>query len=469
MHTLIGPRLSIMMFLEFFIWGAWYTTVGNYMNSLGLGASIGWAYTVGPIAAILSPLFLGLVADRYFATERVLALMHILGGVALLVAPQLAEMSANATGSIIPVLNLNSAHLPFIGILLVHMLFFMPTLGLTNTLAFHNITDQEKQFPMIRVFGTIGWIVAGVLVSKILKADAEATPLLVAGGGGIVLGLYSFTLPHTPPPSAGQKMTIGEALGLDSLRLMKNFSFSMFMIGSMLICVPLAAYYGFAQVFISHAGFESPAYIMTFGQMSEIFFMLVMPLCFAALGVKWMLLAGMFAWVLRYGLFGYASPEGIGWMIFVGVLLHGICYDFFFVTGQIYVDKKAPKAIRGQAQGFLVLVTQGIGLGLGAQIVQRMLINPNKAANAADLEAEAKALMEGTEGMAAEKVAALREQASDLLLSSQDWQTVWYTCAAMAGIIMVLFFLLFRDSVAKTDEAGVAEAALDSTSPTSDK
>lgn len=432
MHTLIGPRLSIMMFLEFFIWGAWYTTVGNYMNSLGLGDSIGWAYTVGPIAAILSPLFLGLVADRYFATERVLAMMHLLGGAALLVAPQLAEMSAAAEGgTIIPVLNLDSAHLPFIGILLVHMLFFMPTLGLTNTLAFHNITDSEKQFPMIRVFGTIGWIVAGILVSKILKADATSTPLMVAGGGGIALGLYSFTLPHTPPPSAGQKITIGEALGLDSLRLMKSFSFSTFMIGSMLICIPLAAYYGFAPVYVGQAGFEDPAYIMTFGQMSEIFFMLVMPLCFAALGVKWMLLAGMFAWVLRYGLFGYAAPHGTEWMIFIGVLLHGICYDFFFVTGQIYVDKKAPKAIRGQAQGFLVLVTQGIGLGVGAQIVQQKLINPS---------------LDPTTG-------------------NPDWQKVWYTCAAMAGIIMVLFLLLFRDTVAKTDESEVAEAALDSTSP----
>jgi nucleoside transporter len=422
-HSYIGPRLSVMMFLQFFTWGAWYTTVGNYMDKIGLDASIGWAYTVGPIAAIISPFFLGLVADRYFATERVLGVMHLLGGAALLAAPSLAMASAKADSSAAAGAFIVSEHLPFIGILLVHMLCFMPTLGLTNTLAFHNIENQEKQFPMIRVFGTIGWIVAGILVSAVLKADTTPIPLYVAGGAALVLGVYSFTLPHTPPPAAGQKATVSDVLGLDSLRLMKDLSFSVFIVSSMLICVPLAAYYAFAPVFVKEVGFKNPAFIMTFGQMSEIFFMLVMPLFFARLGVKWMLFVGMLAWVARYGLFGAAAPEGVLWMVLIGIILHGICYDFFFVTGQIYVDKKAPTAIRGQAQGFLVLVTQGIGLGVGAQLAGKYR-------------------------------------------AAADWQTYWYVWAATAAVIMVLFALLFWDRTAATaDQAEASEAFLESNSP----
>lgn len=476
----IGARLSVMMFLQFFIWGAWYVTVGQYMARIGMGDSIGWAYTVGPIAALISPFFLGIIADRFFATERVLGVMHILGGVLLLFAPQLADMSVDLWTSQASELTAQGidpaeysrdafivmAHLPFIGVLFLHMLCFMPTLGLTNTLTFHNITDQEKQFPIIRVFGTIGWIAANLVVSLWLGADEESLPLRVAGSAAILLGLYSFTLPHTPPPAAGRKFSAREALGLDSLALLKQPSFSVFILASLLICIPLAAYYAFAPVFINHAGFHDVAASMSLGQMSEILFMLVMPFFFVRLGVKWMLFVGMLAWAVRYGLFSIGAPDGVVWMILLGIALHGICYDFFFVTGFIYVDKKAPVAVRGQAQGFLVLVTQGIGLGLGAPIMQR-IVSGFKAENADQLEAEARTLREQSAELAEQGDLAgaeeLWNQASQLLLQTHDWQTIWMIPAIAAAAIMILFALLFHDRVvnrqSEVTEGDVAAAA----------
>ncbi|MEX0718896.1 MAG: MFS transporter [Planctomycetaceae bacterium] len=425
----IGARLSVMMFLQFFIWGAWYVTVGNFMKAHGMAAAIADAYTVGPIAAILSPFFLGMVADRFFSTERILGVMHVAGGIVLCCAP-FAIQGAEAQQGL------------FIGILLLYMLFYMPTLGLTNTLAFHNIVDQERQFPIIRVFGTIGWIVANVFVSYVLVADEKALQFYVAGGAGILLGIYSFSLPHTPPPMAGRAARAKDILGLDSLALMKSPSFAVFMVSSFLICIPLAAYYAYAPVFVNAVGsakaaaaageagfFKYPAFVMSTGQMSEIIFMLVMPFFFRRLGVKGMLLVGMGAWVLRYGLFAVGAPETITWMILFGILLHGICYDFFFVTGQIYVDKKAGPAIRGQAQGFLVLVTQGIGMLIGAQVTGRIFNG-----------------IVGETGTLA------------------DWAQFWWIPCVAAAVIMAAFALLFHDrataSVVDVSEGDVATAAI---------
>ncbi len=397
-HSLVGPRLSAMMFLQFFVWGAWYVTVGNYMAVNKMADGIFWAYTVGPIAAIISPFFLGMIADRFFATERVLGAMHILGGIALFAAPAVVQQQGDT-------------YWPFIGILSLHMLCYMPTLGLSNTLAFHNMTNQEKQFPLIRVFGTIGWIAANWVVSKMYHADTTATQFYIAGGAGIALGMYSFSLPHTPAPSAGKKASARDILGLDSLALMKQPSFAIFILSSFLICIPLAAYYAYAPVYAKASGFEDVAYNMSFGQISEILFMLVMPLFFVRLGVKWMLTIGMLAWVVRYGLFA-AADQHVTWMIFSGILLHGICYDFFFVTGQIYVDKKANRQIRGQAQGFLVLVTQGVGMLIGAQVVGRLV---NSYTNEVDG------------------------------IRIGDWRTVWMIACVAAGVVMLLFAALFKD------------------------
>jgi nucleoside transporter len=407
MNIGIVIRLSIMMFLQFFVWGSWYATVGNYMGAHEMSARIGDAYSVGPLAAILAPLFLGLLADRYFASEKVLGVLHLLGAVTLFVAPQLSGGA-------------------FIGILLAHMLCYMPTLGLTNTLAFSHIKDQEKEFPIVRVAGTVGWIVAGILVSKILVADKLALQFYVASGASLLLAIYSFTLPHTAPPAKGQPASIATILGVDSLKLMKSPSFAIFMISSFLVCIPLAAYYAFAQVFIANAGSETPAFIMSFGQMSEVFFMLAMPLFFARLGVKWMLAVGMLAWVVRYGLFAGAASSGAFWMVIGGVLLHGICYDFFFVTGYIYVDQRADKSIRSQAQSFLVLVTQGLGMLIGSQICGALFKS-------------------------------LSDDKINPTLTMPQWQTFWLIPCAMAAVVLVLFCLLFRNDAAKLTEAAAED------------
>jgi len=417
----VAARLSVMMFLQFFVWGAWYVSMTGWMGVQKLDGLIGWAYTVGPIAAVISPFFLGMVADRFFATQRVLGAMHILGGAVLLAVPAvIGSLSGEQPAGFFH---------PFVLLLLLHMLCYMPTLGLSASLAFHHMTNPEKQYPMVRVYGTIGWIVGNIVVAGSLKpwgidltwiAAGDKSPMqfYVAGGAAVLLGLFSLTLPHTPPPAAGTKITVGRVLGLDSLRLLARPSYLVFVICASLICIPLAGYYSYARNFVDFTGFSNATLTMSYGQMSEIFFMLIMPLCFARLGVKWMLAAGMLAWVARYGLFSAAADDKVRWMVLGGVLLHGICYDFFFVAGAIYVDREAPKEIRAQAQGFLVLITQGLGLGLGAQLFARLV----KAST--------------TQTAATAQTAAT---------TTVNWQTIWFWPAAFAAGVLVIFVLLFRD------------------------
>jgi nucleoside transporter len=415
MHSFVGPRLSVMMFLQFFVWGAWYVTAPRFLETIGFqGTDIGWTYSVGPIAGLISPFVVGMIADRFFATERVLALMHLVGGAAMFASTVLMK-GANPSPAAI--------NLVFFG----HMLCYFPTLALTNSLAMHTMTDPEKQFPLIRVFGTIGWIVAGLLLGWLSWGDS-INMFYLAGGAALLLGVYSFTLPHTPPPQAGKRVSARELLGIDALVLLKKPSYLTFIVSSFLICIPLAFYYQMAERFVAQSGIENPPAKMTFGQMSEIFFMLVMPLFFARLGVKWMLFVGMLAWVVRYALFALGAPQGVQWMILTGIILHGICYDFFFVTGQIYTDKVAPSAIRSQAQGLLVLFTLGLGMLIGAQIAGRIEVMYTTAAGVI------------------------------------DWQKVWTVPAIASGVVMVLFALLFRDNLSKparesVDEADVARAA----------
>jgi nucleoside transporter len=415
MQGSLSARLSTMMFLQFFIWGAWYTTIAVYMTTHGMETLTHWPYTVNPLAAIIAPFFLGLVADRYFATERVLGVLHLLGGAVLLMVPQ-------ATGN--PTL--------FITLLLLYNLCYMPTLALANSLAFHNITDQEKQFPVIRVFGTIGWIVAGLFISFVLAGfvtglpEHTALPLYSAAIASLLLGVYSFTLPHTPPSGRGQAVSLRSITGIDALKQLGSRPFYVFIAASLLLCIPLAAYYNFTQIFLGAAGVSNIAATQTLGQVSEVVFMLLMPFFFRRLGVKWMLTVGMGAWVLRYALFAMAAPDAIFWMIAAGILLHGICYDFFFVTGQIYVDKKSTPAIRGQAQGFLVLITYGVGMLIGAQVAGNVY---NSFLNG------------GSQ------------------LTLQQWQSFWWIPAAFAAGVMVLFALLFRDRVdTRSVEAPAATA-----------
>ncbi|MBD3675939.1 MAG: MFS transporter [Planctomycetaceae bacterium] len=356
----ISQRLSAMMFLQFFIWGSWYVVGPLYLGSIGFDeGDFAWMYSVGPIACLISPFFVGMIADRFFPTEKVLGVMHLLAGLVMIYATTL--MRADEPDP-------NMINVAFF----VHMIFYFPTLALTNSLALHTMTDPESQFPVIRVFGTIGWVVVGVLISW-LAWDASINVFYLAAGSGILLGVYSFTLPHTPPPLAGEKVSARELIGADAFVLFKHKPFLIFLVSSILICIPLAFYYQMAARAVGQAGIENVGGTMAYGQMSEIIFMLLMPLFFKRLGIKWMLLVGMFAWVLRYGLFALGAPvdesSGVSnaqWMLIFGIVLHGICYDFFFVTGQIYTDKVAPKEIRGQAQGMLALFTLGLGMLIGA-------------------------------------------------------------------------------------------------------
>lgn len=392
----VKVRLSIMMFLQYAIWGSWYVTVGNYMGAIGMSSTIHWAYTVSPIAAIISPFFLGMVADRFFATEKVLGILHLIGGAALLVAPFVAEGdSASST--------------LFILLLLLHMLSYMPTVGLTNTLAFSHLDNQEKEFPIIRVFGTIGWIAAGIFVSKVLGADETSLPLRVAGIASIAMGLFSFSLPHTPPPAKGEKTSFRKIIGIDAIKKLNTKPFMVFMASSFLISIPLALYYAYAPVFVNSSGIENPAFVMSFGQMSEVAFILIMPFLLPKFGFKKVLLIGMGAWALRYFLFAAGADDAVVWMILSGIILHGICYDFFFVAGFIYVDKTAPVEIRGQAQGFIILVTYGLGMLIGSQVAG-LLFN---------------SMISG----------------SSLL----EWQNFWVVPAIFATIVMLFFGFMFKE------------------------
>ena len=404
--------LSVMMFLQFFIWGAWYTTIAVYMASQQMGTLTHWPFTVNPVAAIAAPFFVGLVADRYFATERVFGILHLIGGLLLLAVPR-------TTGN--PGL--------FIGLLLLYNLCYMPTLGLSSSLAFHNIVDQEKQFPKIRVWGTIGWIVAGLFISFGLsrfvsgvKPEETALPLYSAAIASLVLAAFSLTLPHTPPPARGQAVSVRSILGLDAFKQLGSSSFYVFIASALLICIPLAAYYNFTQLYLEAANVKNIAATQTLGQMSETLFMLAMPVLFARWGVKKMLLAGMGAWVARYLLFSAAAPGAVYWMIALGILLHGICYDFFFVTGQIYVDKKSTAAIRGQAQGFFVFVTYGVGMLIGAQVAGNVYNRFLGGATALTLD---------------------------------QWKSFWLLPAGFAAVILVFFALAFHDREDARERAGV--------------
>ncbi|MBM4154456.1 MAG: MFS transporter [Lentisphaerae bacterium] len=406
MSSGVLPRLAAMMFLQFFVWGCWFATVGNFMTRAGMGSAIFWAYTVGPIAAFVAPFFLGMIADRFFPTQAVLATLHFAGAAAILLAPM--AVPAEPGGS----------PLAFILLLQLHNLCYMPTIGLANTLAFRNLTNQEKQFPVIRTFGTFGWIAAGVLVSKVLKADETDLPMKVAAAAGLLMGLYSLSLPHTPPPAKGKAFAWRDAMGADALQLLRNPSFAVFLVASLLICIPLSAYFAYAPVYLAATGFENPGFSLTYGQMSEVFFLLAMPLIFARLGVKKMILVGVLAWAVRYGLFAAGATASVAWMILGGILLHGICYDFFFVTGYIYTDKVAPEGIRAQAQGLVVLATLGLGMLIGAQVAGALFNGIVKAA------------------------AGTPEQLA-------QWRTFWIIPAVLAAVVMVLFGLFFREEPAK--------------------
>jgi nucleoside transporter len=389
-------KLSTMMFLQYFIWGAWYVTLGTYLGTTlkFSGDEIGLAYGSTAIAAMISPFFVGMIADRFFATERLLAVLHVVGGVILYYASTMVTFG------------------PFYAVLIGYTLCYMPTLALTNSLSFHHMEDPAREFPKVRVLGTIGWIVAGLIIGR-MGLEPTVVPLRIAAVASIVMGAYCLVLPHTPPRRAGTRATLSDVLGLEALQLLKDRSFAIFALGSFLICIPLQFYYAFTNLFLNEIGVSEPASKMTMGQMSEIFFMLVLPWFLVRVGVKRTLLVGMAAWTLRYALFAYGDTGALVWMLYAGILLHGICYDFFFVTGQIYVDEAAPLRIRAAAQGFLAFITLGVGMFIGAwasgQVVQYYTAPGETAVHA--------------------------------------WRSIWLVPAVAAAAVLALFAVLFRPGV----------------------
>lgn len=409
-------RLSAMMFLNFFVWGIWFVTMGTYLTKGGIGASgeqTGLAYGTQSLGAIAAPFIIGLIADKFFAAQKILGVLHLTG------AALLYYISTQD--------NFGS----FYTLLLIYMILYMPTLALVNAISFKQIQNPEKEFSGIRIWGTIGWIAAGLIIGWAAWEKAPETlnvTYKVAAIVSALFGVYAFFLPNTPPPKAGQKVTVSEVLGLDALQVLKDKNFLIFFIASILICIPLAFYYGSANQFLNEVGMTGAAGKMTLGQISETVFLFVMPWFFARLGTKKMLLIGMLAWIARYLLFAYGDVSAGVWMLYGGIILHGVCYDFFFVTGQIYTDNKAGEKVRSSAQGLITLATYGVGMYIGFYLAG-LYTDKNKISDTA-----------------------------------HDWQTIWLIPAIIAAVITVLFLLFFRDSASKKNlTESEAEKALTAT------
>ena len=392
-YRLLVPRLSLMMFLQFFIWGSWSVTLGLVMSQHNMSLLIGDAFSAGPIASILSPFVLGMLVDRFFASQKVMAVMHLAGAAILWFVPQ-ALVAQN--GALL------------IGLLFGYTLCYMPTLALTNNIAFHSLSDKDKTFPVVRVFGTIGWIVAGIFIGVTGISDTTGI-FTLAAVISVILALYSLTLPNTPAPAKGLPVKVRDLFCADAFALLKVRHFFVFSLCATLISVPLGPYYAYTASFLADAGVGDVSTAMSFGQMSEIFFMLVIPFLFRRLGVKYMLLIGMCAWFVRYAFFALGISEEGRFLLYLGILLHGVCYDFFFVVGFIYTDRIAGEKVKGQAQSMIVMFTYGIGMLLGSQI-SGALYNRLVAGQTVP----------------------------------QAWTTFWWIPAVAAAVIAVIFLFSFK-------------------------
>jgi nucleoside transporter len=347
MKPKISIILAFMMFLQYYIWGSWYVTMGTYMTVFlkSTGIQIGAAYSALAIATMISPFFIGMVADRFFAAQRLMGVLHILGGALLFLASKVENNAA------------------FYWTILLYSLVYMPTIALSNSVAFRQMTDPGRQFPVVRVFGTIGWVIAGFMIAR-LGIEKTPSTFYMASIVSMALGIFSFVLPDTPP-QAGVRSSAKTILGIDAFILFKDRPYLIFFIAAIFVCIPLSFYFGFANLFLNQAGMKNAAGNMVLGQISEAVFILAIPFLFNSIGVKKMLLIGMTAWILRYLCFAFGNMDANLWMLFTGIILHGVCYDFFFVTGYMYTEKKSNERIKNAAQGLFTFVTYGLGMFIG--------------------------------------------------------------------------------------------------------
>lgn len=400
-------RLSLMMFLNFFVWGSWYVTMGTFLglNLNATGTQVSAAFSTQSFGAIIAPFIIGLVADRYFNAERILGFLHLVGAVLLYACYQAQSFS------------------DFYPFIFAYMVLYMPTLALANSVSFRQMKDPEKEFSPIRVWGTIGWIASGLTISYVFFWDSAASladgslrnTFLMASIASVILGIFSFTLPKTPPKGrSSDKVKISDLIGLDALGLLKDRNYAVFFLSSILICIPLAFYYQNANPFLAEIGVSDPTGKMTIGQVSEVLFLLLLPLFFKRFGFKVTILVGMLAWSLRYFLFAFGDANGGLWLLLVGIALHGICYDFFFVSGQIYTDSMAGERFQSSAQGLITLATYGIGMLIGF---------------------------------------AIAGQVTDIFLTeagSHDWKSIWMIPSGIAILVVIVFLVFFKnESVSK--------------------
>ncbi len=389
-------RLSFMMFLNYVIWGSWYVTIGTYLTSTlkFSGTEAGAVFGTSALASMISPFFVGLIADRYFASERVLAVLHLVGaGLLYLVTTQTSFGGVYA-------------------IMFAYCLCYFPTVSLTNSLTLQNIKDPGKDFPLIRVFATLGWIFIGVIIGK-LGVEASSTQFLIAAGASLLMSAFSLTLPHTPPPNKGQKVSARQILGLDALVILKDQSFLVFVIASVFACIPLTFYFSFTNAYLNEMKVENAAGKMALGQVSEVVLMLLMPLIFRKVSVKMILVFGLAAWAVRYALLAYGNPDSGMWMFYLAILLHGICYDFFFMTGQLYTDMQAPSNLRSAAQGLIIFLTYGVGMFIGSLLSGSAVDYFTKTVNG---------------------------------VAVRDWQSFWLTSSAGAAVILLLLVIFFKNN-----------------------
>lgn len=415
--NIIKIRLSAMMFLQFFIWGGWFVTLGTFLahNLNATGSQTGMAFATQSWGAIIAPFIVGLIADRYFNAERILGILHLVGAVLMY---QLYRAESFST------------FYPFV---LAYMILYMPTLALVNSVAFRQMNDPAKDFAKIRVWGTIGWIVAGLIISYGFSWDSQQAiaagllknTFLMCALASLILGIFSFTLPATPPAAAlGERLTLRDALGLDALGLLKDRNFALFFLSSVLICIPLAFYYQNANPFLTEIGVENATGKMTIGQISEVLFMLVLPIFLKRFGIKLTLLIGMIAWALRYALFAFGDADNLVFMLILGIALHGICYDFFFVSGQIYTNSKAGEKFKSSAQGMITLATYGVGMLIGFWVA----------------------------GQITEKFT---------VADGHLWKNIWLFPAAFALAVFVLFTLTFNKEKASSGEGLLSQDSIE--------